>query len=115
FFWLADFNLPRSRIFTTGGTALGDISTRSSPASSASSNASLMETSPRFLLSASRSWTRGTRISRLERGPSLVGAAALKGLRMVVVSLSRFVQGSSVQIGERANVVSARAESIAQR
>jgi len=47
-----------------------------------------METSPRFWPLASMSWTRGTRMSVLARGPSLVGAAALKGLRMVVVSLT---------------------------
>jgi hypothetical protein len=47
-----------------------------------------METSPRFWPLASMSWTRGTRMSVFARGPSLVGAAALKGLRMVVVSLT---------------------------
>jgi hypothetical protein len=31
----------------------------------------------------------GTRMSWLERGPSFVGAAALNGLRMATVSLSR--------------------------
>jgi hypothetical protein len=52
-------------------------------------SASLMETSPWFEPSTSISWTRGTRMSRFARGPSLTGAAALKGLRMVVVSSSR--------------------------
>lgn len=53
-------------------------------------------------------------MSRLERGPSLVGAVALKGLRMVVVSLSRFVRDFQFrlrtrQCGERAAGVNSTA------
>src|SRR5262245_27611839 len=114
FFWLAYFSLPRSRILQTGGSALGEISTRSRPASSAASNASLMETFPRFWPSASMSWTRGTLMSRFERGPSLVGAAALNGLRMVnspwllAIRLCR-------KANPEAYVVVAKLASIAQR
>src|SRR5262245_45966898 len=110
FFWLAYFSLPRSRILQTGGSALGEISTRSRPASSAASSASLMETLPRLLPSASMSWTRGTLMSRFERGPSLVGADALNGLRMVnspwllTINLCRHAEARGLCRGGRASV-----------
>ena len=46
FFCSSYLNLPKSRILQTGGSALGEISTRSSPTSAAMLMASRVDTTP---------------------------------------------------------------------
>src|SRR5579863_8149025 len=66
-------NLPKSRILHTGGSALGDTSTRSRPASMARARASFRGTTPSISPRSLTRRTRGTLISSLMRGPSLRG------------------------------------------
>src|SRR5215510_10924066 len=79
--------LPKSRILQTGGTELGAISTRSSPASWAFSSANRVSTVPWLWPVWSISCTSRFRISSLTRGPSFwTGGGALIGRRMARAS-----------------------------
>src|SRR3546814_5013881 len=73
FFWASYLNLPTSRNLHTGGSALGDTSTRSSPTSAAASIASRVYITPRFSPSPSITRTFGTVMNSLNRGPVIGG------------------------------------------
>ena len=88
--WLQRCARPKSASLQTGGLAVGDTSTRSSPASAAASSAASMGISPCFSPVSSIRSTRGTRISPLMRGPSfLTGGAAWGRLAMRLLLLQR--------------------------
>src|SRR3990170_3694360 len=74
--------LPKSRILHTGGSELGEISTRSSPASTARANASPMGTTPTLVPVASMSWMFGVSMPSLMRGPPLSGVSFIGRLTM---------------------------------
>src|SRR6202007_2789578 len=67
--------LPMSRILQTGGEAVGEISTRSKPASSALRRAVSRSTTPKFSPTAPIRRTVRESIWWLTRGPSLDGGA----------------------------------------
>src|ERR1700712_1198099 len=81
FFWASYLNLPTSRNLATGGSALGDTSTRSRPSSLACSIASLVYMTPRFSPSWSITRTLGDWMNSLNRGPFIGGAC--KGRRIL--------------------------------
>src|ERR1700687_328127 len=80
FFWISYLNLPKSRILQTGGSALGEISTRSRPASAAMARASRIGVTPTIVPSSLTRRTVGTEIWVLMRGPSRDGAASIGDL-----------------------------------
>ena len=73
-------------ILATGGVAFGEISTRSRPASSASSIALSGGTTPMFSPSAPMSRISGARMRSLTRGPVSRVGGALCGLRAMAVA-----------------------------
>src|SRR5829696_8185044 len=73
FFWASYLNLPTSRNLHTGGSALGETSTRSRPTSAACSIASRVYMTPRFSPSWSITRTLSEVIIVLKRGPLLTG------------------------------------------
>src|SRR3546814_1362318 len=77
FFWASYLNLPTSRNLHTGGSALGDTSTRSSPTSAACSIASRVYITPRFSPSSSITRTLGTVMNSLKRGPLVGGGGVI--------------------------------------
>src|SRR3982750_5027761 len=81
FFCASYLNLPTSRNLATGGSALGDTSTRSRPSPWACSIASLVYITPRFSPSWSITRTLGDWIHSLNRGPFIGGAC--KGRRIL--------------------------------
>ena len=81
-------NLPKSMILQTGGLALGEISTRSRPTSSASAMPRAGATTPTFSPSAPMRRISGARMRVLTRGPVSRTGGALWGLRAIVVLLS---------------------------
>src|ERR1700733_12035520 len=90
FFCSSYLYFPKSRILQTGGSALGAISTKSSPASAAMSSPSLRLTTPTISPCSSTKRICGTEISPLIRGPSRVGVVLKGGLAIYV--LLRFVE-----------------------
>src|SRR3569623_889356 len=82
FFWASYLNLPTSRNLATGGSALGDTSTRSSPSSLACSIASRVYITPRFSPSWSITRTLGDTMNSLKRGPFIGGAWRVMGGRI---------------------------------
>src|SRR6185369_8990154 len=80
FFWASYLNFPMSRILQTGGSALGEISTRSRPTSAAMLSASRSEVTPAIVPSSLTNRTLGTVIWALMRGPSRDGAASIGDL-----------------------------------
>ncbi len=73
----------------TGGLAVGDISTKSNPSSSAARRASLVDTIPAWLPSTSIKRTSGTVICSLIRARSF---SRLVGALMVYSSSSLFIE-----------------------
>ena len=86
-FCVSYLNLPKSMILHTGGSAFGEISTRSSPASSAICIARAGVTTPTFSPSAPIRRISGDRMRSLMRGPVSRCGGALWGLRAMVVVL----------------------------
>src|SRR5688500_3186722 len=86
FFCASYLYLPTSRNLHTGGSALGETSTRSSPTSAACSIASAVSRMPRLSPFSSITRTLGTEMNSLKRGPLSGGAAGrrLRGGRMLV-------------------------------
>src|SRR5580658_6542952 len=82
FFCCSYLYLPKSRIFTTGGSAFGLISKRSRPTEKARCTASRAVITPCISPSWSISRTWGERMSSFTRGPSRVGCAGCGGLAM---------------------------------
>src|SRR6185436_10305369 len=85
FFWASYLYLPTSRNLQTGGSALGDTSTRSRPTSAACSIASAVSITPRFSPFSSITRTLGTVMNSLKRGPLSGGAVGrrVRGGRML--------------------------------
>src|SRR3954463_7005601 len=86
FFWASYLYLPTSRNLHTGGSALGDTSTRSRPASDACSIASAVSSTPRFSPFSSITRTLGAEMNSLKRGPLSGGAIGRRvmGGRIIV-------------------------------
>src|ERR1044072_6394139 len=86
FFWASYLYLPTSRNLQTGGSAVGETSTRSRPTSAACSIASAGSNTPRFSPFSSITRTLGTEMNSLKRGPLSGGAVGrrLRGGRIVV-------------------------------
>src|SRR5688572_29117406 len=76
----------------TGGIALGETSTRSSPFSSARRSASCVGSTPSWLPSSPTTRTSGTRMRRLTRYESC-GGGPEGGLEMVVLLLLLLCNG----------------------
>src|ERR1044072_6887738 len=74
FFWASYLNLPTTRNLHTGGSALGETSTRSRPTSAACSIASAVRSTPIFSPFSSITRTLGTEMNSLKRGPFRGGA-----------------------------------------
>src|ERR1700750_2329004 len=85
FFWASYLYLPTSRNLQTGGSALGDTSTRSRPTSAACSIASGVSRTPRFSPFSSITRTLGAVMNSLKRGPLSGGAVGrrVSGGRML--------------------------------
>src|ERR1044072_9711441 len=79
FFWASYLYLPTSRYLQTGGSALGETSTRSRPMSPACSIASAVSMTPRFSPFSSITRTLGAEMNSLKRGPLSGGAAGRRG------------------------------------
>src|SRR5918993_4752577 len=79
FFCASYLYLPTSRNLQTGGSALGDTSTRSRPASAACSIASGVSRTPRFSPFSSITRTLGAEMNSLKRGPLIGGGAGGPG------------------------------------
>ena len=86
FFWASYLYLPTSRNLATGGSALGETSTRSRPTSAACSIASAVSMTPRFSPFSSITRTLGETMNSLKRGPFMGGACGrrARGGRIVV-------------------------------
>src|SRR5271169_357151 len=102
FFCCSYLYLPKSRIFTTGGSAFGLISKRSSPTAKARCTASRAVITPCISPSWSIRRTWGERMSSFTRGPSRLGCAGCGGLAMGRSCRRCWVRGgSSPVVGPR--------------
>src|SRR3954468_19326596 len=102
FFWASYLYLPTSRNLQTGGSALGDTSTRSRPTSAACSIASAVSITPRFSPFSSITRTLGTVMNSLKRGPLSGGAVGprVRGGRMLASPDGWFGCASLITLGD---------------